>query len=100
MEYVRQLEAIRRAFGYTQAEMARLCGLTPPEYSRLLRGQRNLGVLPLSRIIRTFPIMEKATWDYIRRAADSAPEAATANAVTRTGSRESYDTKEPELEAI
>ncbi len=72
--YMDSVEQIRQHLGYTQAHMAQAIGTTAANYSRLLHGTRRPGVELLGRIVRAFPILERATWDYVRGTASLAPE--------------------------
>jgi len=75
--YWDSVEEIRRHLGYTQARMALMIGLSEPEYSRMRNGHLRPGLDLLGRIVRAFPILERATWDYVRGVTEMPQTAAT-----------------------
>ena len=70
MTYMQQVEAIRVACNYTKSQMAVRIGIGRTVYSRLCSGRRRPTVDTLGCIVRAFPMLETATWDYVRGRAE------------------------------
>lgn len=57
---VQALEAIQRANGWTDGEMAKRLGMPRQHWNYIRRGQRGLGVQTLGRIASAFPELREA----------------------------------------
>lgn len=78
---VQALEAIQRANGWTDGEMAKRLGMPRQHWNYIRRGQRGLGVQTLGRIALAFPELREAARFFV------VPDSPTVATVPLAGAR-------------